>query len=83
MSLADQFAAMRPEPAKIGKPMPKESLAPLPLQGTGKRSHPDFAAVKVYLRKDTHKRAKRKFEDAGGDDFSDLVEQLLKEYLGA
>jgi len=54
----------------------------LPLQGTAKSRHPEFEAVKVYVRKATHKAARRKFEDAGEGDFSELVEKLLSKYLG-
>jgi hypothetical protein len=56
---------------------------PLPLQGTAKSRHPEFEAVKVYLRRNTHKLARRKCEDNGDGDFSDLVESLLQQYLGA
>jgi hypothetical protein len=55
----------------------------LPLEGTAKSRHPEFEAVKVYLRQRTHKAARRKFEDAGEGDFSDLVERLLQKYLGS
>ena len=85
MSLADAFAGMkaaREEPAKKAAPVAKASpRAPLPLQGTAKSTHPEFAAVKIYLRKETRKLAERKNEDAGGGDFSDLVEELLAQYL--
>lgn len=57
--------------------------APLPLQGTAKSRHPEFEPVKVYLRKRTRKLAQRKWEDADGGDFSDLVEMLLERYLNA
>jgi hypothetical protein len=57
--------------------------APLSLQGTAKSRHPEFEAVKVYLRRNTHKLARRKCEDNGDGDFSDLVESLLQQYLGA
>jgi hypothetical protein len=62
---------------------------PLPLQGTAKSSHPDFTAVKIFVRRETHKAAGRKWQDAtpgsfgvsAPRDFSDLVEQLLQKYL--
>jgi hypothetical protein len=66
-------------PKHLGTQAPKR----LPLQGTGKSSHPDFEPVKIYIRKDTRKRAWRKWEDAAGGDFSDLVEMLLEKYAGA
>jgi hypothetical protein len=63
------------------KPGPR--LAPLPLQGTAKSRHPEYTPVKVFLRRETHKAAGRKWEDADAGDFSDLVEQLLRKYLDA
>lgn len=68
----------------IGDSLGGPRLAPLPLQGTAKSRHPDFAAVKVFVRKRTHKAASRKWQDQGaGGDFSDLVERLLQMYLEA
>jgi hypothetical protein len=57
--------------------------APLPLAGTAKSRHPEFEPVKIYLRKATHKTARRKWEDADRGDFSDLVQHLLEKYLGS
>jgi hypothetical protein len=82
------------EPAKIphaGTQVPRNLSAQgpkllkpgLPLQGTAKSSHPDYTAVKIFVRRETHKVAGRKWEDAQGGDFSDLVESLLQQYLGA
>ena len=84
MSLANAFAgikAAREEPVQPAAPPVKTPRPPLPLQGTAKSTHPEFAAVKIYLRKETRKLAERKYEDAGGGDFSDLVETLLGQYL--
>jgi hypothetical protein len=50
---------------------------------TGKSSHPEYEPVKIYVRKQTRKAAWRKWEDAEGGDFSDLVQHLLTEYLSA
>ena len=50
-------------------------------QITGKSNHPEFEPVKVFVRKRTHKSAKRKWEDTHGGDFSDLVEHLLEKYV--
>jgi hypothetical protein len=69
-------------PAKrVAAPTPLQR-EPLGLQGTAKSKHPEFRPVTIYIRKETHKRAGRKFEDAQGGDFSDLVQQLLEKYLG-
>lgn len=69
-------------PRSLGAQVPKH-LPPLPLQKTGKSSHPDYEAVKVYVRRQTRKDAWRKWEDAQGGDFSDLMQHLLEQYVGA
>jgi hypothetical protein len=66
-------------PERPGAQAPK----PLPLMKTGKSSHPEYEPVKIYIRKRTRKDAWRKWEDAQGGDFSDLVQMLLERYLGA
>ncbi len=72
-------------PKRAGAQAPKSGprMAPLPLQETAKSRHPEYTPVKVFLRRDTHKAAGRKWEDAECGDFSDLVQKLLQEYLGA
>lgn len=48
----------------------------------GKRSNPDYEQVTAYIRKTTHRDVKLALLQAGEDqDFSDLVEELLTEYL--
>lgn len=48
----------------------------------GKRSDPDYQPTTVLLRKQTKKTAARRLEDAGsGKDLSDLIEQLLCEWI--
>lgn len=65
-------------PKSVGTQVPK----PLSTQGTGKCSHPDYKAFKVYLRTATKIAALRKFQDeTGSDDFSELCEQLLAEWM--
>jgi hypothetical protein len=92
--LAKAFAGLKQaqEPERLGAQVPKRAgtqapkpgprLAPLPLQGTAKSQHPQYAAVKVFLRRETHRAAGRKWQDEEGGDFSDLVETLLRKYLG-
>lgn len=87
MSLKDAFAGIREsrQPAKEPAPGTVIAIGGSAVKSSGsaaKSSHPEFEAVKVYLRKDTRRRAWRKWEDQDGGDFSDLVEKLLKEYLG-
>lgn len=80
------------EPRRSGTQAPKSLSAEapksrgasvLPLQGTAKSRHPEFEAVKIYIRSRTRKAAWRKWEDANGGDFSDLVQRLLEDYLRA
>jgi|SRR5579871_403013 len=48
----------------------------------GKRSNPDYQPTTVLLRKQTKKRATRLLEDiSAGQDLSDLIEQLLSEWI--
>ncbi len=67
------------EPRRPGAQAPKPPS--LPIQGTAKSKHPDYEPVKIYIRKETRKRAWRKWEDVAGGDFSELVQQLLEKYL--
>ena len=48
----------------------------------GKRSDPDYQPTTVLLRKQTKKTAARQLEDAAtGQDLSDLIEQLLADWI--
>ena len=72
----------------------RESTAPEPapvamttkLRGRGrprgKRSDPDFDQVTAYIRKHTHQGAKiALLQEGRGQEFSELVEDLLAEWL--
>lgn len=61
----------------------KNEAAKMPAakQTSGKSSHPEFEKTTIYVRKRTHKSAKRKWADSHGGDFSDLVQHLLSEYV--
>lgn len=61
-------------------PEPEESTAPAAV--TGKRSNKDYIQISALVRKDTHKKVKATLimDDQSGD-FSDLVQQLLEEWL--
>jgi len=51
---------------------------------TGKRGHPDFEQVTAYIRKDTHHQVKLALlRELKGQQFSDLVEELLSTWLKA
>jgi len=47
----------------------------------GKRSHPEFEQITAYIRKDTHQAVKVVLLKNGGKEFSELLEQLLSEWL--
>ena len=50
----------------------------------GKKSDPNFHLYGLYLRKVTEKKARRRWEDTQPDkDFSDLVQELLEQWLTA
>ena len=55
-------------PRKVGRPL-------------GKKSDPDYAQVTVYLRKDNHLAAKKRLLDHGKE-FSELVDELVTDWLG-
>ena len=47
----------------------------------GKRSHPDFEQITAYIRKDTHHAVKIELLQNGRKEFSELVEELLGQWL--
>ena len=47
----------------------------------GKRSHPDFEQITAYIRKDTHQAVKIALLQNGKQEFSELVEELLCQWL--
>ena len=48
----------------------------------GKNRDPNYHQCGLYIRKTTHKRARRKLEDTQPDkDMSDLVQELLEQWL--
>ena len=50
----------------------------------GKYRDPNFHHFGVYLRKDSHKQANRRLEDTEpGKDFSDLMQELLCQWLAS
>ncbi len=81
-----------PSPAPVG-PLPNSSPAPTVIatppveprrtgRPTGKRTAAEFTQVTAYVRKATHHAVKvRLLTEAGGREFSDLVEVLLAEWL--
>ena len=59
-----------------------DSPPPKAARPKGKRSDPAFEQVTAYVRSETYRRVKIKLlEENQNQDFSDLVEALLNEYL--
>jgi hypothetical protein len=77
-----------PSPALGHEAEVSESPSPAPARSkrdrVGKYRDPKFHHYGVYLRKDTHKRVKRRLEDMEtGQDLSELVQMLLDQWLAS
>ena len=81
------LAKLKQRPAGApSTPPPAASVEREPVRGRGrppgKRSDPEFQPTTVLLRKRTKKTATRLLEDIDeGQDLSDLIEQLLTEWI--
>ena len=72
-----------PAPAAL-IPRPRSAEAKIAAEShrRGKSGDPNYLQHSMYLRKDTHKRVKRRLEDMEtGEDVSDLVQKLLEQWL--
>jgi len=50
----------------------------------GKSSNPDYVQISAYVRKDTHKDARKLLlDDEQGRDLSDLMEELLQQWVNS
>ncbi len=58
-----------------------EQVKPKKRKSTGKRTDPDFKQVGAYIRKDTYLKIQSLLLERPDQDFSDLVEELLTDYL--
>ena len=58
-----------------------EEVQPKRRKSSGKRTDPDFKQVGAYIRKDTYLQIQRLLLEQPDKDFSDLVEELLTDYL--
>ena len=77
-------SAPPPSPAPVVAPPTIE--APPPSKGRGGKSSDkaNYSQYSVYLRKDTRKKVGRALDDAEtGQDFSELVQELLEQWLAA
>jgi hypothetical protein len=50
-------------------------------KSSGKRTDPDFKQVGAYIRKNTYLKIQRLLLEQPNKDFSDLVEELLTNYI--
>jgi hypothetical protein len=68
---------VKSDSAREGSPPPQKRGRP-----RGKRSHPDYEQVTAYIKKKTYKQTKiALLEQEEGENFSELVEKLLSEWL--
>ena len=74
-SLADRRKGTRELVEKV------EFVKPQKRNKSGKRTDPDFKQVGAYIRKDTYLKIQRVLLEQPDKDFSDLVEELLTNYL--
>ena len=81
------LATLKQRPAtaqSIAQPDPPGGADPVRGRGRppGKRSDPEYQPTTVLIRKQTKKTAARMLEDSNaGQDLSDLIEQLLGEWI--
>ena len=72
-----------PSPAPLSPPAP--ASAPASKKGrNGKSSDPNYSQFSVYLRKTLRKKVGRALDDEdAGQDFSNLVESLLEQWIAS
>jgi hypothetical protein len=84
---AEPEAGHPPSPAASPTPLrmkPAKAESPLPQARSGKSSDPDYRQCSIYLRKAIRKKVGRALDDADtGQDFSELVEELLEKWLAS
>lgn len=79
--VVDQAAEVTPAPIEVETKAKKtEAIDMQPRRG--KHVNPDYTQVTIYVKKETHKKAKIALLQSGNDrDFSELVEDLLAKFL--
>ena len=87
--------ANRREEVKQSKKPARKKITPVDMQPvatvasrrgrpTGKRSDPNYEQITAYIRKETHKDVKiALLQEGQGREFSELVEDLLSDWLKA
>ena len=76
-------AAGRQEPSVQENRPPDRSLFKRFGRTPGKRSDPDFEQVTAYIRKETRQTVKIELLKNGRQEFSQLIEELLQQWLKA
>lgn len=76
--MTNKFAAL----AEITSRSAATAVVPNGRRSGGKRSNPDYRLSTVYLKKKSHKDAVAILHDKGDGDFSDLMQELLEEWVG-
>lgn len=76
-------ASPAPPAADAAAEAPTVAVATRPRrERVGKREDPNYHQCGLYIRKTTHKRARRRLEDTQpGKDMSELVQELLEQWL--
>lgn len=71
-----------PVPAPASEPTANQRKRSAPQGQTGKYRDPNYTQHSIYLRKGTQKKVRRELEDEEtGQDFSELVQELLEQWL--
>ncbi len=60
---------------------PVTTSPPKKRKSTGKRTDPTYKQVGAYIKKDTYLQIQKLLLDKPDKDFSDLVQELLSDYL--
>jgi hypothetical protein len=74
----------QPEPAPADPPPPSPAPVEAPKRGRppGKRSDPSYSQVTAYIPEELHRRVKIVLlQEAKGQEFSELVEELLLAWI--
>jgi hypothetical protein len=83
----EQVTASAPQPVETSQPTPQPKVGPLsdkpgkPPRSINKQNTPSYERVTTYLRKETHRSVKLILQRDGDQDFSELVETLLLQWL--
>jgi hypothetical protein len=73
-----------PSPAPVLTPPTVEASPPSKGRGGKSSDKANYSQYSVYLRKDTRKKVGRALDDAeSGQDFSELVQELLEQWLAS